>query len=259
MSVDLTRDDMLASRSQPTWTLVCIVLGISVMVGILGTMLISSGRTGSLTVTSGDNTFELVLPDAEEQMDLETILAQAIPNPADAALSPETRTFEIRRASTLALLQEGYHLYEFGGNALIDRIRRLDPMTDGNYAGAFVDLVRRGQGPFAGTKFEEIPPPQTVEVLFWDGINEHLVAVCDGSAFRNKWIRLVNEDNNEQQVLYASSVLVRTDCSFSPNAMVQINPDRGNMLFGVTNLPRSLHATASLNPAEPPPIVGIAR
>ena len=259
MPDETIRNRALTSRLQPSWTMVCIVLVIAPIVGFLGAKLISSGRPGSLSITSGDIAFDLVLPDAEEEMDIETIFAEAIPNPTDEMSDEQKRAVEIRRASTLAILQQGYHLYEFGGTALIDTIRSLDPMTDNDYANRFVELVRLSQGPFNGTRFEEIPPPQTVEVLFWGGINEHLVAVCEGSSFRNKWIRLVNEDNGEQRVLYASSVLVRTDCSASFNAKVQINTEVGKGLFGVADLPRSRYATAALNPAEPPSIIDAVR
>ena len=235
-----TEDHVAGSRTGRMWPTVCAIAVIGLVAGFLGRALIDSGRSGTLRIAAGSSTFTLTLPDAEEAVDLATIL--------DEALGDEAA----RRASTIALLRDRHGLYEFGASPLIDRIRRLDPTTESEYTGEFLGLVRNRQGPFQGVRFDEIPPPQSIEVLFWSGIGEHHAAVCERSRFHNQWVRLVNAGNNERLVLYASSVLVREDCPNDPNARIQINIDQGRALFGMADLPRSRTATASLNPAEPP-------
>ena len=243
--------DVEAARTGRRLSILFIVAILGAVAIFLGKLLIDSGRPGTLTIAVGGNTFSLTLPDAEESLDLATILDQALPRITSTSTANDRQVSETRRASTLVLLQ-GHQLYEFGGDALVDRIRRLNPTTDSEYTEEFLGLVRNRQGPFRNVRFEEIPPAQTIEVVFWDGINQHFAAVCDQSVFYNKYVRLVSTNNSDYLVLYASSVLVREDCSISPNARMQINIDQARQLFDMDNLPRSLPTTVSLNPAEPP-------
>ena len=251
MAKGVSEDRAAGSRSGRTLVKLGVVAILCLGAGYLGKALIDSGRSGSLRLAVGRSTFALTLPDAEEAVDLATILAEAIPSVADSPNAADG-AMVARRASSLALLQERHHLYEFGAVALIDRIRRLDPTTEPEYAEAFLDLVRNRQGPFRHVTFEEIPPPRSVEVVFWNGISQHFAAVCERSRLRNQWVRLVNPSNNEYLVLYASSVLVREDCPAGPDARIQINTDQARTLFAMADLPRSSTATVSLNPTEPP-------